>query len=1523
MKRMIAWFATNHVAANLVMGFSILAGLAAMTRIPIQVYPDVDFPIISIAVPYLGAAPEEVATGVCDRIGERVQGILGIKETRATAGEGACNVSLTLFQDADAPSVLSDVESAVNTIETFPAETEKPIIRSVSLTNVVMEVAVTGPTDERALKELGQRVRDDLKALPGLTQVALVNSRPYEISVEISEQSLLRNNLTFDHVATALRARSADLPGGMVKTEAGEVLLRTRGQAYQGEELENLVVTAGSDGTRVLLKDVARVIDGFADTSQGLRLDGKPAALVQISRVGDQSIQDVSETVRRYLSESASMYPEGVELTLWQDQSVMLRDRLGALIDSGVQGLLLVLIILALFLRPHLALWVAVGIPIAFLGAIFLIYWFGYAIDAVSVIGFILALGMMVDDAVVVGEAVHVAQRSDRGQLAGAVEGAQQVLVPVTFGVLTTIVTFVPLLLAAGVLGALVSSAAATVICCLVFSLIECQAVLPAHLGHRSTRIPLGEFGITFLLAAIIAAFAVAPDFRTGTGIAIIAATAVWAAHRMGGLSKLGVAFAGLQSRFESAMGWFIENPFRNAVETTLRARHLVLALAASALVSAVALLASGHLPLSLSFESEADRVVARVTMPVGTSEADTQRAISRLTAAAQQIRQELAAENEEPPILHILSATGAQPSATESLGGVAQATGSHLGEVALQLSPAETRDISTQDVADTWRVSIGAIPGAELTFSTALQGPGSDLEIRLFGEDMGTLRAFAADVRDELWSYPGVYEVYDSDREGKKELRLSLTPAGEALGLTLVDVGRQVRQAFYGEEVQRVQRGPEDIRIMLRYPEERRRSLDALDGLRIRTPSGDAVPFATVVDMDSGRGYSEIVRVDGRRSILVSAAVDSAISSTSAVQTALVDSGFLDEAAAKYPGMSYRAEGLELEQEAIDSIVPLFMLAMFAVFALLATPLRSYTQPLIVMSVLPFAFVGAVWGHVIMSPLDAITGFSTSSAFGIVAAAGVVVNATLVLMHSVNRFRADGDSLHDAVTKACCERARPILITTVTTFAGVLPLMLSSNAQAVAMIPMTVSLAYGVLFSTVAALFVVPAFWLVMDDLRGGALRVTGAVGELLGTAPRLTQWMARYPYIQESMRAREFTDLQIDDDLGLDPEMADVARRGLVRVYYEREFDQREMRTQLDAIAAKSPQVDDLVREVRVWAEQRTFQASVHMLNGTIAPVDAARPVSDILNASLGTLLTATKAEFAANNGSLSGSRIALLALGAFGRREFCTGTPLRLLFLYDHDPELTTPSAGDAGDWHTQLLQRLMRSVRELSPDGILFEPVPSYVLGDARKTLTACSLTDFKQQFDEAAPTADYRMLADARVIQAEGTLGVDFEDLRQTVLAHAPDRQAIATDLSRAPKDGVGEPWNVRHRAGGLDEIELAAEAIKLAIGSRLPSVLAAGLASTYELAAEHGLLTRDAARELAQAATLWQNIDGYLNMACAGEFNADAASSVQRETLAKFGHVERFEALPDVIAATAGRAAELVDDLFGPLRRRA
>ncbi|MYD96893.1 MAG: hypothetical protein F4X98_05845 [Gammaproteobacteria bacterium] len=1517
MKRTIAWFATNHVAANLLMGFAVLAGLASLFRVPVVLYPDLDLPVIGITVPYLGAAPAEVESGVCLRVEEELDGVAGIKLIRSTSEEGYCAVKVELFTDADSRAVLSEVENRVNAIDTFPEDVETPVTRLVTVASLVADVAITGPTDERALKELGRQVRDDLVALPGITHASVANTRAYEVSVEVSEAALLRNRLTFDDVAAAVRRGSVDLPGGSIRTDQGEVLLRTSGQAYRGHELQNLVVTARSDGTRVLLKDVARVVDGFEDDRQVLRFDGKPAALVQVARVGSQDLRDISDTVRRFVEESGSRYPEGVQLTLWNDESVLLKDRLGALVSSGVQGMLLVLILLTVFLRPHLALWVTLGIPIAFLGAIFLLFAFGLSIDAISLIGFILALGMLVDDAVVVGENVYVAHRRGAGQLAGAIEGAQEVLVPVTFGVLTTVVAFTPLLFVEGPVGEIIAVMAATVLCCLMFSLIECQWVLPAHLGHRSARMPLGEFGMTFLVVVIVASFAVAPDFRSGAGIMLVAGALVVASHRLGLIGRLGVVFARFQLRCESALDWFVGNPFRKLVLLALRARHMTLAIAFVALAATLGLTASGHLPFNFMPPAPGDRIVAELTMPHGVHDSVTRAAVEDLIEAGNRLKGRLEDEYGSIVVQHIMDAVGSQPNAGSAarFGGEQPPSGSHVGEVILQLAPGADRPVTVEEVASLWRAEHGGslAGGGELKFVTDRIASGADIEIRLLGEDLDDLRAVSEVIRAELAEYPGVTDIRDSASAGKEEMRLSIKPAGEALGLTLADVGRQVRQAFYGEEAQRIQRGRDDVRVMVRYPEAQRRSLEALYALRVRTPAGGEVPFVTVADVEVGRGTAAITRSAGKRSVDVMASVNQAITSANSV-VADLDSGFLAAAVAAYPGVSYSLESNKRQREVVASLLPLFLLAMFGIFALLAIPLRSYSQPLIIMTVLPFAFVGAIWGTAFMGLVGGQKGLSMPSIFGIVAACGVVINSTLVLLHGVNRFRAAGDSFHDALVNAAIWRFRPILITTVTTFAGLTPLMLSTSEAALPLNPMATALAYGVLVSAVAALLVVPALWLVLHDIGSGAKKVTDMVGDMMGGAPRLSTWVSRYPYVQESLSAQEFTDLELPDDLGLDAETARIARQGLVRLYYEREFDAEEMREQLGAISAKTPMIDDFVGEARMWAEMRTFQLGVQMSRGVITPSEAARPLSDIIDTCLRALLNAAKAEFSRDNGEVPDGRMALVALGAAGRREFATGSPLKLLFVYDHG----TPSSSLAiapPDWYAQLLQLFVRLLRGLSPEGILYEPTPMQALPNTNGP--ASSLARLEEYFDGEAGISDFRLLTHARVIEAEGDLGERFEIMRRRVLSRERDHRELKDEVmaarSRLPKGG---PWQVERGPGGLMDLELAVESIQIMAGPGFPDVLVRGLVPTFEACAEHGLLDEEAGRELRDAATLWQNLDGFFRMTCADIFDPQTASPEQKATIAEISGVDSFEALPERMRDTAAKAAQRVDAIL-------
>jgi len=1093
MRPIISWFANNHIAANLLMLLIVISGLAAVTQIPQKSFPDLYVPVITVTVPYLGAAPEEVEAGVCIRIEEELEGIEGIEKIQSTASEGVCSVQVTLFEEADESKALDDVKSRVDAIDTFPAETEKPIVKIVSVVRSVLDIAVTGPEDERTLKILGQQVRDDIAALPNVTQVELKNTRPYEVSIEVSESALREYSLSFEQVAAAVRLRSLDLPGGSIKTDGGEILLRTKGQAYWGHQFEGLVVFTRPDGTRLKVKDVATVVDGFEDTDQLLRFDGKPASLIRVSRVGNQDIVEITETVKAYLARAPESLPDGVKLTIWNDGSKLLHGRLDTLLSSAKSGFLMVLILLALFLRPRLAFWVSAGVPVAFLGALALGSLIGLSIDGVSLFGFILVLGILVDDAVVVGENVYVNQLQHGDLLEGAIIGTQQVSVPVVFGVLTTITAFMPLMLSPGTMGQIFGVIATVVICCLVFSLIESQFVLPAHLGHLSVESEVGEVGLMMIPIVAIILSQVAWGIASFINLACVVLVIAYILYKVGIAQVISYRLINFQKAFSNKVETLINVTFRSFVIRATNARYVTVAIALAAFLSGLGIVASGRLPFSFFPPLEADQAIAQLTMPLGTPASITNEAILKLERSAQQLTLELAAEfPETPPVTHILSAVGSQPSSSSGGGppgpgaGKADSSGGHLGEVTLQLVPDESRDIETRTIANRWRELAGQIPDAvELKFNTSQFTVGNAIDIQLAGDNVDDLRVVAEKLRYKLAEYPGVIDITDSFRSGKQELQLNISPGGEALGLTLGSLARQVRQAFYGEEAQRIQRGRDDVRVMVRYPEAERQSLSTLDDMRIRTVDGSEVPFETVAVADLGRGFSAIKRADRQRVVNVIADVDRTQITANEVLGALVG-GEIQKILVDYPRIQYSLEGEQAEQgEAATNLIPLFFISLFVIYALLAIPLQSYTQPLIIMSVIPFAMLGAIWGHQIMKTFDLVAGLAMMSVMGVIAASGVVVNSSLVLVHNVNRRRTEGQSLHDSVLEAAISRCRPIVLTSMTTFVGLMPLMFNQSSQAQFLVPMAISLAFGVLFATLVTLFVVPSGYMILEDFH------------------------------------------------------------------------------------------------------------------------------------------------------------------------------------------------------------------------------------------------------------------------------------------------------------------------------------------------------------------------------------------------------------------------------------------------------
>ncbi|HVS16031.1 MAG TPA: efflux RND transporter permease subunit [Thermoanaerobaculia bacterium] len=1046
MNRAIAWFARNSVAANLLMASILAGGVLSLGGLVIEFFPDFSARTVSITVHYLGAAPQEVESAVVQRIEEAVEDIEGIEEMRSVSAEGVGTVLLELDSDADVSEVVDDVKARVDALETLPEETEKPIVQDIVIRNQVLTVAISGEADERSLKHIAERIRDDLSALPDVSQVELAAVRPYEISVEVAEDDLRRYGLTFDEVVQAVRRSSIDLPGGAIRTAGGEILLRTKGQAYLGSEFEALVLRARPDGTRVLLGDIARVNDGFAESDLVTRFDGKPAALVAVYRVGDQSALAIQEQVEDYLASLAPTLPEGIAVTTWQDETVLLRDRLDLLVSNGRMGLVLVFVVLALFAKLRLAGWVSIGIAVSFMGALALMPWLDLSINMISLFAFVMVLGIVVDDAIVIGENIYRHQEMGKEGLQAAVEGTQEVAVPVTFSILTTVAAFAPMLMVEGTIGPVMRVIPLVVIACLGFSLVESLFILPCHLSHLRRR---------------------AADRRSA--------------------SALSARWYWFQGLFAAGLKRLIDRAYRPTLERFLEWRYLVLTTALALLIFTGGLVASGWVPFLFFPPLEGDNVVAALAMPQGTPAERTSEVVTRLEAAADELRRQLAAEGHADVVRHVLASIGSQPFADRSArfggraGNLVDLSRPHLAEINIELVSAEEREVTAAEIARRWRELAGPVPGAqELTFSANLISFGDPVAVELRARDLATLERAAADLRAALAQYPGVFDITDSFRSGKREIELDIRPEAEALGLSLADLGRQVRDAFYGAEAQRIQRGRDDVRVMIRYPEHQRTSLVHLERMRIRTPAGAEVPFSTVARVELGRGFESIERIDRRRVVTVAADLDPAVATSNQVNADL-EAGVLPALLERYPGVSYALAGEQKEQsESMGDLGRGFGVSLLAIYALLAIPFRSYTQPLIVMSAIPFGLIGAVWGHVLLG-----MELTVISTFGVIALTGVVVNDSLVMVDFINRHRAGGMPIDVAIREAGATRFRAILMTSLTTFAGLTPLLLEKSLQARFLIPMAVSLAFGVLFATAITLVLVPLLYRVQSDAR------------------------------------------------------------------------------------------------------------------------------------------------------------------------------------------------------------------------------------------------------------------------------------------------------------------------------------------------------------------------------------------------------------------------------------------------------
>lgn len=1031
----IAWFARNPVAANILMLAIIAFGVYAVwKKIPLEAFPAFETNVVNISVSYPGATPAEVEEGVVLRIEDAIADLTGIKRIFSNANEGSAQIRVEILDNYDLDKALNEIKTRVDgVVGRLPSDAERPVVEQLTrLRDLITVVVAMDGNDEIQLRRTTEQIRDELRNLPGITQLTMSGVRPWEITISIPKAALEQYGLTLDSVAAAIKASSRDIPGGTIKTSAGDVLVRALGQAYRKDEFANISILSRENGTRIRLGDIATIVDGFNDDPLYSVFDGRAAAFIDVYRVGDQNAITLANTVKDYIERRMETLPEGIELSYWRDDSKVVKARLSLLLTNAVQGMILVVLMLALFLRLSLAFWVSAGIPISFLGALASMPEVGVTLNLISMFAFIIVLGIVVDDAIVTGENVYTHLLNHEDPLKAAIEGTQEVSVPVTFGVLTTVAAFLPLLLLEGDRAPIFAQIPMIVIPVLLFSLIESKLILPAHLSTLKIK----------------------------------------KASRWN-------LFGYLQRGVAASLDWYVNRLHRPFLEVVLHWRYLVLALFIALLIVTMTLLVSGRYKYVFFPRIESEVVSVTLRMPEGTPVEVTSRHIERMRTLAEDLQAKYLEPDGSSVIQHILMTVG-----TSSGGGSrASSSGqSHVAGISFEVNAPETRmnPVKTRDIANEWQRLIGEIPGAqELSFRSEIGRAGEPINIQLTGSSFEELNEVGELIKEKLADYDGLFDIKNSFESGKTEVQLRIRPEAEQLGLTLTSLGTQVRQAVFGTEAQSIPRNQSDVKVMVRYPKEERYSLSDLQNLKIRTPSGAELPLTEVAEVKIGQGRSKISRVDRKRIINITSDLDKDKVDAGAVSADI--KAYVTELLQDYPGIGFDAEGEQREQQEFGrSLAMGFTIALLAIYVLLAIPLQSYTQPIMVMLVIPFSFIGVILGHALMQ-MD----LSISSIMGALALTGVVINDSLVFVDFVNRQVREGTPLKLAIRQAGGARFRPILLTSITTFGGLAPLLLEKSTQAQFLIPMAVSLGYGVMFGTILSLFLIPALYLILEDIQ------------------------------------------------------------------------------------------------------------------------------------------------------------------------------------------------------------------------------------------------------------------------------------------------------------------------------------------------------------------------------------------------------------------------------------------------------
>ena len=1024
---MIAWFTRNHVAANLLLISIVLGGLFSLSsKLPLEVFPSFVSDRINISVSLRGSTPEDAEKGVTIRIEEALQDLEGIKQISSRSSEGSSQVSVEVDTGYDERELLADIKSRVDAINTFPADAEKPVIGLIQRKREVIAVTVSSDYNEKETLEYAEQVRDELLRIPAITQVELSGVRNYELAIEVSQDTLRQYDLTLAQISSAIANSSSDISAGNLKTEGGDVLIRSKGQAYRKDEFASIVIKNQADGTIIRLSDIATINDDFEEPPVRTRFNGKQAAFIDVYRIGPQSAIEVADAVKNYITSEQANLPQGFYLSYWDDDSEVVKSRIATLTSNALQGGILVLGLLTLFLRPAIAFWVFIGIPVSFMGAFMAMAAFGVTINVISLFGFILVLGIVVDDAIVTGENVYTHLKTAKSGEEAAIKGTQEVATPVTFGVLTTVAAFLPLGFIEGARGAIFAQIPVVVIPVLLFSLIESKFVLPAHLKYIKLRQQKGK----------------------------------------------GSKLEQLQQRFADGFEHAILKYYQPVLGLALRNKLATVSLFMGVFLIILTMITSGWTKFIFFPRIPSETVRVNLTFPAGTPFEVTNKYIIDMSDKARELQRKYQDEETgQSIILNILASTGGR-------GGAANS-----GSVRFEITPAEQResDIGSRELVKEWRQLIGVIPGAEsLTFRAEIGRSSNPIDIQLSGNSITTLQTVAEQIKQRLATYPSVFDIADSMSDGKEELQIELTEQGLALGLNRVDVSRQVRNSFFGVQVQRIQRGRDDVRVMVRLPIDERRSVADLKDILIQTPNGGRVPLSHVATLVPGQSPSTITRIDRYRTLNVSADVEKTDTNMTVLQADLKT--YLDELVQQYPGVSHSLEGEAKEQrESFGSLLWGMVFVFFVIYGLLAIPFKSYLQPLVVMSIIPFGMIGAVIGHWIMT-----MELTIMSLLGMLALIGVVVNDSLVLVDFINKKRSEGLDLMEAVKTAGVARFRPVMLTSLTTFIGLMPLLFEKATQAQFLIPMAVSLGFGIIFATFITLLLVPVNYMLMERFQG-----------------------------------------------------------------------------------------------------------------------------------------------------------------------------------------------------------------------------------------------------------------------------------------------------------------------------------------------------------------------------------------------------------------------------------------------------